>query len=75
MEVPAGEFKAKCLKMMDRVAERGETFVITKRGTPVARLVPVAEAVPVPLFGCLRGDVTQMGDLVSPIGDAWEAEK
>ena len=31
-QVPATEFKAKCLQLMDRVAERRETFVITKHG-------------------------------------------
>jgi prevent-host-death family protein len=37
--VPATEFKAKCLELMDRVAEGRETYVITKRGRPVAKLV------------------------------------
>jgi prevent-host-death family protein len=36
----AAEFKAKCLKVMDEVAETGEPVVVTKRGKPVARLVP-----------------------------------
>ena len=39
--MPAGEFKAKCLKLMDEVNETGATIVITKRGRPVSRLVPV----------------------------------
>ena len=49
MEISAGEFKAKCLKLMDEVASSHEKVVITKRGKPVAMLVPVApeEAKPV----------------------------
>ena len=43
-KVPATEFKAKCLELMDRVSERHETFIITKRGRPVAKLVPVERA-------------------------------
>ncbi len=39
--IPAGEFKAKCLKLMDEVNATGEELVITKRGKPVARLVPI----------------------------------
>lgn len=39
-EMKAGEFKAKCLAVMDEVAATGEAVVITKRGKPVARLVP-----------------------------------
>lgn len=38
--IPAGEFKAKCLKLMDEVNETGIPIVITKRGKPVSRLVP-----------------------------------
>jgi prevent-host-death family protein len=36
----ASEFKAKCLKLMDQVAATGDTLVITKRGKPVARVLP-----------------------------------
>ena len=39
--IPAGEFKAKCLKLLDEVAEKRETLVITKHGKPVAQLVPM----------------------------------
>ncbi|MCY4036554.1 MAG: type II toxin-antitoxin system Phd/YefM family antitoxin [bacterium] len=38
--IPAGEFKAKCLKLMDEVNETGVPIVITKRGKPVSRLLP-----------------------------------
>lgn len=40
-EIKAGEFKAKCLKLMDEVAATGEAIVITKRGKPIARIEPV----------------------------------
>jgi prevent-host-death family protein len=40
MQIPAGEFKAKCLKLMDQVARSGVPIVITKHGKPVAKLVP-----------------------------------
>ena len=36
--IKASEFKAKCLKLMDEVAENGEEIVITKNGKPVAKL-------------------------------------
>jgi prevent-host-death family protein len=39
-EMKAGEFKAKCLAVMDEVAATGEPVVITKHGKRVARLVP-----------------------------------
>ena len=40
----ASEFKAKCLKLMDEVAESGEEIIITKNGKPVAKLAPYPES-------------------------------
>ena len=42
-EISAGKFKATCLKLMDRVASTGEPVIITKRGKPLAKLVPIRE--------------------------------
>jgi prevent-host-death family protein len=41
--IPAGAFKQGCLRILDEVAETHQEIVITKRGKPVARLVPVKE--------------------------------
>jgi prevent-host-death family protein len=75
--VPATEFKAKCLQLMDRVAKRRESFVITKRGRPVARLVPVQRGAGEPLFGRLRDMAEEVGDIVGPIvpPQTWKALK
>ena len=54
-EVSAAEFKARCLKLMDRVRESGVEYVITKHGTPVAKLVPVGDRARRPLFGSMKG--------------------
>lgn len=42
-EIPASEFKAKCLALLDEVTETKETLVVTKRGKPVAQIVPAEE--------------------------------
>lgn len=68
----ASEFKAKCLKVMDEVAETGEPVVVTKNGVPVARLVPEKKPVKT-LFGALKGSVTISGDVVGPLGEPWGA--
>ena len=47
--VAASEFKAKCLRLLDE-AEQGQTFIVTKRGRPVARVEPIARQ-PVSLRG------------------------
>ena len=40
-EIPAGQFRARCLALLDEVASSGEELVVTKRGRPVARVVPI----------------------------------
>lgn len=75
MEIPAGEFKARCLQLMDEVEETGREVVITKRGRPVAKLVPVVEAGARDIFGCMRGSVIVVGDLVAPLEESWEADR
>ncbi len=50
----AVEFKARCLKVMDEVQATREEVLITKRGRPVAKLVP-APAPSKELLGCLSG--------------------
>jgi prevent-host-death family protein len=71
-EIPAGEFKARCLALMDEVQRSGGEYVITKRGVPVARLIP-AVFERQPLLGSLKGTVTTVGDLVNPLDEPWSA--
>ena len=68
----AGDFKAKCLQVMDQVAETGESVVITKHGKPVARLGPIVDR-PESVLGFARGSIESIGDVVSPVDVTWEA--
>jgi prevent-host-death family protein len=70
--MPAGKFKASCLKVMDEVAATGRSVVITKRGKAVARLVPAAGR-PAPIAGALAGSVEISGDILSPVDVQWNA--
>lgn len=72
--IAAGEFKAKCLKLLDEVAQKRETLVITKHGKPVAHVVPIPGERIDP-FGALKGSVLWEGDIISPIDVEWEAMK
>jgi prevent-host-death family protein len=65
-QIPAGEFKAQCLAIMDQVLHSGEPVLITKYGKPVVRLVP-AEKHADEIFGCMAGKVKIVGDIVGPI--------
>ncbi len=74
MEIPAGEFKARCLKLMDEVQKKRQEIVITKRGKPVAKLVPADKKL-VSLWGALKGTGTVVGDIVGPTGEKWDADE
>ncbi len=53
--IAAGEFKAKCLKLMADVERTGQPLVITKRGKPIVRLMPyIADDAPESAFGCMQ---------------------
>ena len=69
--VPAGEFKAKCLKLLDEVAEKRHTLVITKRGRPVAHVSPVPQEGD--FVGSMQESGEILGDIISPIDVEWEA--
>ena len=71
--IKASEFKAKCLKLMDEVADSGVEIVITKNGHPVSRLVPYRKK-PKSLLGIDRGKLEILGDIDEPLGVEWEAE-
>ena len=71
--ITASEFKAKCLKLMDEVAESGNEIVITKNGRPVSRLVPYRNKPKAP-FGRDRDRIRILGDIIEPIDPEWEPE-
>ena len=78
--INASEFKAKCLKLMDEVAESGEEIIITKNGKPVAKLSVYREMPREPkrkktesMFGKDQGKIRILGDIVSPMPPEWFA--
>jgi len=74
--IPASRFKAQCLKIMDEVKARREPVVITKKGKPVARLLPVDEPGR-DVFGCLAGELEIAGDITAPVitPSAWKGSR
>lgn len=73
--VPAGEFKTHCLRIMDEVSRHREAVTITKKGVPVARLVPVEDTTR-DVIGCLQGVMEIVGDIEAPLvpSSAWEVD-
>jgi len=70
----AGEFKAKCLSLLDDVAKTGRPLVVTKRGRPVAKVIPAGRAT-ASKEAPLEGSIVWEGDVVSPIDSSWEADR
>lgn len=68
--IGAAEFKAKCLAILDEVDAEG--IIITKRGKPVARLVPV-EAALSGLRGKYAEKIEVLGDIFTT-GQGWDAQ-
>ncbi len=64
-KMAAGSFKTNCLAIMDEVQAKHETVVITKRGKPVAKLVPVDSETD-DIYNFLAGKGTVAGDVLSP---------
>lgn len=71
--IGAGEFKAKCLKILDEVQQQRRSVTILKRGKPVAKLVPVTERSSA-FIGSMKGSMEIIGDIVEPIDVQWEAD-
>jgi len=71
--IAAGEFKARCLALMEDVRSTRQPILITKRGKPVAKLVPVGPEKD-EFFDRLKGVVRIVGDIESPIEPGtWES--
>lgn len=71
--LPISEFKARCLRLLEELAERGETIVVTKHGKPIAKVTPFRSA-SLPLKGRWAGQAKTTGDIVYfDTSSEWEA--
>ena len=75
MNIPAGEFKAKCLQLMDKVNKTNEEIIITKYGKPIAKLVAIEAKKKKDIYGCMKGTGRIVGDIISPLDVEWSADE
>jgi prevent-host-death family protein len=76
--IAAGEFKAKCLRIMDEVNETGQPLIVTKRGEPSIKVVPIANGKngkKSDIFGRLEGVIEIVGDPDDLIRPAYALEE
>jgi prevent-host-death family protein len=71
--VPVAEFKQRCLALLDEVADSGVPLVVTKRGRPVVRVIPVAAPEP-PLRGSIRV-LAENEEALFSTEEEWDAEQ
>jgi len=71
--VTAADFKTHCLRLIEEVRQGHGEVVVTRYGTPVAKLVPYSEESR-SIFGHLGGTVLSYDDLIAPTGEVWEAD-
>ena len=74
-ELSATEFKATCLKVMEDVRRSRKPVIVSKRGKPIVKIVPVEEQRRRPLFGYLKGTVKIVGDIVGRDPEAWDSDR
>jgi prevent-host-death family protein len=73
--LPISRFKATCLAALERVRRTGRPLLVTKRGVPIAQVVPppppeVGESA----YGAMRGTAEELEDIVAPLPEEdWEA--
>lgn len=65
-QIGASVFKARCLAIMDKIQSTGEPVIVTKRGTPVVKVVPI-RAGEDDIFGFMAGRLKVVGDIESPL--------
>ena len=73
LSIPAAQFKAQCLSLLERVRQSRRPIIVTKHGRPVAKVVPFATQ-PLSILGFSKGTVKILGDIVAPTGERWEAD-
>lgn len=73
--IAVSKFKATCLERLERVRQTGRPLLVTKRGVPMAQILP--PPAPQPLrsgFGVMAGTVTEVRDIIAPLDETdWEA--
>ena len=72
--INAAAFKARCLALIDEVAESGEPITVTKRGKAKVQIIAVREK-PKTLIGATKGTFTILGDIVGPIDDDYDEDR
>ena len=73
--MPITDFKAHALRVLDKVSTTKERVVVTKRGKPLAEVIPFEEPGAKQISGKLVNAKVSENDLISPVDEGWSANK
>ncbi|MBA8667546.1 type II toxin-antitoxin system Phd/YefM family antitoxin [Holosporaceae bacterium 'Namur'] len=71
--LPISEFKAHCYEILENVQGQHQSFIISKRGKPIARVIPIDNN-NTKLAGSFKGKCNIIGDIITPVDITWDAE-
>ena len=69
--IAVGEFKARCLRLLEEVRSKKDNLIITKRGVPIAEVLPISRERK-SARESLLGTVLFEKDIISPLDEPWE---
>jgi antitoxin (DNA-binding transcriptional repressor) of toxin-antitoxin stability system len=70
-----GKFKAECLREIENIQQTGEPLIVTKRGKPIVKIIPIFEEEQGSFFGCMKNTFSIEGDIMAPIEDHWNIDE
>ena len=73
-QIQISKFKATCFAVLERVARTREPILITRRGKPIARIIPAAPSPASRWLGSMKGSVEIHGDVIAPASEPSEWE-
>jgi prevent-host-death family protein len=74
--ITISKLKATCLAVLERVRKTGEPVLVTKRGEPIAQILPAPDREPgrESAFGCMAGTAEELADILQPLpAEPWDA--
>jgi len=72
--IAVAQFKAHCLQLFEELRSKHEHFVVTKRGEPIAEIIPFRHHSQKERSELL-GSILFEKDIISPLEESWDATK
>ncbi|AIL66029.1 antitoxin [Rickettsiales bacterium Ac37b] len=71
---PIGELKTHCYQLLEEMQKTNDHLLITKRGTPIARIIPINRNIKISIFGLMKGKAKIIDNILELSDIKWNAE-